>query len=92
MRRRNDIVISTYEVRDGFLVDVVKDIDRRNGIPLYEAFLYHEGYGIKSHMFGAIRDNVSSVREFLNMVERNIDEYIEDYIDEYAPELLMELE
>ena len=89
MKRRDDIVTSTYEWRDGFLIDVVRKTDHRNNTPMFEAYLYHEGYGIKMHMFGLKQTDVDGMREFLHVVESNLlnDYYIEDYIEEYAPEL-----
>ena len=90
MRRRNDIVVHAYEARDGFMIDVVSRTDRKNNIPLYDAYWYHEGYGIKMHMFG-LRQNEVSMKEFLHVVECNLNDYIDDYIDEYAPELEQEV-
>ena len=63
---------TTYDIGDGFRMDVVKD-----GIH-FDGWIYHEDYGIKSHMFGITADNV---RDFLAIVD--VDPYIDLYQEEY---------
>lgn len=63
---------TTYDVGDGFRIDVVHE-----GIH-FDGWIYHEDYGIKSHMFGT---TVNSVNEFLEMVDVKL--YINLYREEY---------
>ena len=77
--------ITTFSFDDsfpGFRVDVV---ERSSNVKerLYEAWLYHNNYGIKTLMFGALED---SMGVFLEMIDNNIADYIEDYIEDYIKE------
>ena len=62
-----------------YYVDVVKTF-AGNGSGYYEAFLGNEDYGIQMMMFGV---NASSRKEFLSLIENNIDNEIEMYREKY---------
>ena len=71
----------TYETMiPGFIVDIVSKPD------MYEAWLYHEKYGVKSMMFGMDKENISH-DPFLEIVFCTLSEsdyylgYAEDYMD-----------
>lgn len=64
MKRINN-GIKTYDVGNGFCVD----IEKRDGV--YEAWLYHTDMGIKDFMFGL----KESLAEFKKMVIANLETY-----------------
>ena len=65
----------TYTIENGrgFLLDVVSTEDA------FEAWLYHEQYGIKDMMFGLLKSKTPSLQEALDVIEPNLHEYISDY-------------
>ena len=71
MKRINN-GIKTYDVGNGFCVD----IEKRDGV--YEAWLYRTDMGIKEFMFGG----EESIAEFKKMVIANLETY-EVLYDEY---------
>lgn len=71
-----DRKITVYELDDGFYLDIA---DGKDG---YEAWLYHEDYGIKSMMF-SIPFSKAGKKRFKEIVEQNIDEYISSYEEDY---------
>lgn len=68
-------VIATYELGNGFYVDIVKEKD------CYSAWLFHEWYGIKELMFGMR----CGLEEFLELVESDTDS-IRIYIEKREEE------
>ena len=84
MKARKEFKVKTYEADYGFLVDVVDTVDSRNGIRLWEAWLYRENHDSKMHMFGLYRENVPTIREFVKIVEANLPEYYPDYDERYC--------
>ena len=76
MKSCNDKEVRTYDVGDGYKVDVeIKDI-------CYEAWLYNPEYGVKMHMFALLKNN-RHYGEFLSIVEKNLSDYIRVYDEEY---------
>lgn len=61
---------TTYDFGNGYRVDIVK---MKN---YYEAWIYHDDYGVKSMMFGS---NNTNNNDFLEMVDRNFIDYKELY-------------
>lgn len=76
MRFRPTITTQTYSTKKGFLVDIVTKSLKYE----YEAWIYHEEYGIKDLMFGVPTEQ-QTYEEFLEIVFNNIDEYINYYVD-----------
>ena len=62
----------------GYIIEVIDLIDE----DVYEAWLSHKDYGVKSLMFGLLKKDVS-YEEMLGIVEENLDEYIGLYIFDY---------
>lgn len=81
MKQIKQIVTETYEVRDGFRVDVVL-YDPNGPEGVWEAYLYQTGFGIKELMFGVMKQHVDK-RVFVKMIEANVEDYIKSYEEEY---------
>lgn len=64
----------TFDVGDGFFVDIVTDNPHKE----YDAWLYHKDYGVKQLMFGGTFEQ-NRYKDFLNLVEVNLDGYEHDY-------------
>ena len=73
--------ITRYEYGE-FYVDIVKCFTG-NGGGYYEAWFRKDGYGVESMMFGL---RATSRKDFLSIVECNIDEYIKMYEDMHCKE------
>lgn len=73
----------TYKVGGGFMVDII--VNHEKNPTTYEAWLYHEKYGIKELMFGWYS---GTYKEFVNMVKANLEneDYIFDYYNEHMAE------
>lgn len=73
-----NIKTTTYDVGDGFRVDIVQDGKH------FDAYIFHQDYGIKTHMFGVA---TGTVDEFVSLVEGSLEEdkaiYEEDYMNDY---------
>lgn len=70
------ITTTTYRTKiPGFLVDIV------SSGKLYEGWLYHEEYGVKSHMFGCFKKDCTK-QDFIEMIEDALDNQ-PIYIDTY---------
>lgn len=81
LKRSKILEIKSYDTEcRGFIVDIVTKHNLGSFKHLYEAWLSHENYGIKSFMFGAICDNKI---EFIGLVVENLPECIKIYADEY---------
>lgn len=78
MRFRPTITTQTYSTKYHFLVDIVK----KSNVFIYEAWIYHDQYGVKDLMFG-IPTEQQTYEEFLEIVFNNIDEYIDSYVDNH---------
>lgn len=74
--KKAKIKTSTYEVGNGFLVDIVVTESE------HEAWIYHKDYGIKSMMWGGLNSS-ETIEDFKALVEANVPEYAEDYMSEY---------
>ena len=61
---------------DGFFLDITD-----NGT-VFESWLYHEDYGIKTMLFGVSKEETTQ-EEFERLVQANLPHYIADYIDDY---------
>ena len=71
-----DKTITTCQIHDGFLIDVVEVDDT------FEFWLYHESVGVKYLMFGLPKTDMDK-REFINRALSQVDEYIDLYTEEY---------
>lgn len=69
--------ITTYEVGDGFYVDIVPDVEIE---ALFEVWLYHKTMSIKTFMFGGCFADLKDI-SVEEMIEENLSEY--DYINQY---------
>ena len=75
--KKTTISTITYAYADGFMIDIVR-------LPeLWEVWLYHRDYGIKSLMFGLIENDIEFIDELMDIVMANIDTYIPGYREEY---------
>lgn len=82
MRRLSNppnILIATYDAGDGFTVEIYEsDI-------LFDAWLGHRDYGVKTHMFGFNKSAVcGNIETFVDVVEGNIEQYTDSYMRQYA--------
>lgn len=77
------ISTTTYEAVGGFRVDIVHDRTSKDG--RWEAYIYHEGYGVKDLMFG-VGDETETFNEFLELVIGNLGNYIKYYYDDHMVE------
>lgn len=82
--KKLNVKIKTYEYAGNYRVQVIDKDDQ------YEAWLYHKDYGVMDMMFGWPKvqhingsDEPWSLKDFLGLVEGNIDSYIELYREEY---------
>lgn len=64
--------ITAHDMGEGWRVDIVTTADT------YEAWIYKEGYGIKTLMFGSSQPQ----NRFCDMVQDNFEDYKKSYIDE----------
>lgn len=78
MEKTRTVITTTYKTHlKGFYVDIVKTkTPRWTGL---EAWIYHNKYGTKRHMFGVIN---KTEKEFLETVEGNVEMYAGMYRDE----------
>lgn len=86
LTKLNGIKTTTFSAGNGFCVDIV---DKPNE-QMFEAYLYHERYGIKMHMFGLPYEQPTTgeketFESFVECVAANLETqgYIEFYREEY---------
>lgn len=70
--------IESYEDEEGYVVDIVS-IEFGHE---YEAWLYHNGCGIKEFMFSVVSKTMSKA-DFTDMALSEYEDYIEDYDERY---------
>ena len=75
MKYTNNIHTITYDVGDGFYVDIVKTPK------IWESWIYHKEYGSKSLMFGIEPDEMK-YKHFKDCVEFELSESKKWYRDE----------
>ena len=68
------VQIQTFAADDGFFVDIVIDNPKK----MYDAWIYHEDYGIKEYMFGSAFEQ-NRYGEFFELVCANVEDYKETY-------------
>lgn len=74
--------VDTYELSlKGFFMEIVTRIDKHG--KMYDAYLYHEDYGIKEYMFGLLADNMPDYAYVLEVVEANLPDYISSYVEDH---------
>lgn len=77
LRKAEDYeLIGYYRYGKHYYVEI---IERKE---CFEAYLWHEQYGIKNMMFGVSKD--TSIEKFIELVEANIEEYIIYYREEFV--------
>lgn len=83
MKEINNYVsnMGQYSAGDGFMVEIIKN----NTEDTYESWIYHHKYGVKMLMV-AVPVVQQRYREFLDIVERNLDEDKRVYSDLYIYE------
>lgn len=74
--QRTNIETTTYKAGE-FFIDIQSDG------AVYEAYIRHQSYGIKSLMFGVPQDSIKRV-EFVQMVENLLPDYMRTYMEEFA--------
>lgn len=78
--KKLEIVTTTYDVGDGWVIDIVDNPD------IFDAWIYREGVGVKSFMFGWPKVQPTSLvtdyNGFLDMVMNQWEEYKEGYEEE----------
>jgi hypothetical protein len=79
MRRRFGIKTYVYEVGNDFMVDIVDDVDRSLGEPIWNVYLYKEGYGTKMYMFGLPKSQTPTLKDAKSIVQANLPDYCDDY-------------
>ena len=70
MKEIKEIKTYTYDMGDGFRVDIVTDFEKSE----YEAWVYHTNYGKKIQMFG-VEILSTSYKELMEMAETNHYDY-----------------
>lgn len=68
--------ITTYEVRDGYYVDVETDLKNPEE---YNVWIYHNMMGLKIMMFGGLWSHLTNIRELEEIIDANIENYINLY-------------
>ena len=76
MKEIRNITTVTYELNNGFRCDVVITPD------MIETWIYHEDYGIKSHIFGMDNKN-TSLDEVISIIKECSEEYMDSYRNEF---------
>lgn len=71
--------LATYDVGDGFYVDMV--LDRESKYHSYEAWMFHKDYGVKQLMYGIPIDEMSFER-FETSIKCSVAEHKRFYRDE----------
>ena len=85
MKRAKGIKTVTYEADYGFMVDIVDNVDDRNGCAVWDVFLYRKHFGYKMHMFGLMKDdNHPTIKSILDIVDCNLPEYYPDYDEQFC--------
>lgn len=82
--KKANIATTTYEVGDGFMVDIVELPDT------FEAWLYHKQYGVKDLMLSSPKQHrrfgkvyTKPLEDFLKLVEANVEDYIGGHEEEH---------
>lgn len=68
--------ITTYEVRDGYYVDVETDLKNPEE---YNVWIYHNMMGLKIMMFGGLWSHLTNICELEEIIDANIENYINLY-------------
>lgn len=76
MKEIKNVTTYTYDMGDGWMVDIVTMPTEK------EAYLYHNGYGVKEFMFGMPNEQ-TSYDEFLEIVAANFDDYRIMYMEDH---------
>lgn len=76
MKEIRNITTVTYELNNGFRCDVVITPD------MIEAWFYHDGYGIKSYLFGMNKKD-TSLDEVVSIINECAEEYMDNYSNEF---------
>ena len=72
--------IATYDVGEGYFVDIIITPDN-----VYEAWMFHERYGIKQLMFGC-DCNKETLEHFVELVETSIEDERTYYYGQHIQE------
>ena len=85
--KRANLKTYTYEAGNGFMVDIVVKED------MFEAWIYHENYGVKDMMWGSPKTytrfgetHEETLKSFKALVEANIPEHAMFYAEQYMDE------
>lgn len=75
-------ITNTFSAGNGYLVDIVSNLELANGEKEYEVWVYHEQSGVKELAFGILEESVEDLppeermAEVLRIVEEDIEEYL----------------
>lgn len=84
MKRRTDIKITTFEADYGFMVEIVDTKFGKNNDPIWDIFIYREGYGIKMDIFGLLKNQTPTIEEAIEIIEANLPNYYSLYDENYC--------
>lgn len=71
-----EIKTKSYPLNQGFWIDIVTSCKE------YNAWLYHKSYGIKEHIYGMQKQDIT-YDDFLDLIENTIDEDIKFFVADY---------
>lgn len=72
-----NIYSSVYSSGDGWFIEIVNNWEKQ----VFESWLYYEGYGVKTYIFGMSYNDVS-FDKFKILVLTQYQDYISAYVDE----------
>ena len=81
--KRTTCVLTRFDVRDGFYVEVAPEVKPQSEDKWIEFVLCKEGYGIKNFMFGLKTEDCPE-HEWEDIIEAEVDDHIEMFIEEMA--------
>ena len=70
-----------YDIREGFYVEITPAISEKE--KMYQFYLCHEDYGIKTYMYGLLLKHIESEEHIISIISNTIDDYIDAYRDEF---------
>ena len=85
--KKNEIITTTYELEDGYFVEIQENYEGKQHIKMLEFWLGHEDYGVKVFMFGVPKDSCDnqSTTNFITCTTL-VSNYIELFRNKYMDE------
>ena len=85
MNRRTDLTTFSFDMGDGWMMDIVLRGSGLNNDDQWEAWIYREEYGTKGFMFGGFRQpGCEDLDEFIEIAEANFEGYKAFYSAEFC--------